>query len=508
MAGRARGLCDRAGDKLAGIWEAPGSSGSTPRRAAIERAFLAIKRPGVAERWQRVSRVLDDYAVRWKAASTDNCQATHVRGEQSAEVLDLRTACLQDRLNEMKALTDLFMSVDARTLDDSVVAGGKLESLDRCADVALLRAVVPVPRDDKIAARVDDLRRRLAVAKALHDIGQFKEGLTASEALVRDARALGYKPILAEALYLTGFLQSELFDFPDAARSLEEAVRMAEAGRHDEVKAQAAALLISASASASGPADSERWALQAEATLERLGPGHAVLRAWVLVGRAFSCSLRGDFARAVQFDQEALALKESALGPTHPDVAVSLGNLGDSFRDHGDYDRALAVDGRAIAIFRQAYGDDYPLVGDALSNRGDVLSDLGRREEARSDYQGALLRFERAFVGDDDLRASFPLTGLGKLDLAEGHIASAIATLERALRIRERSGADSRYLAETRFALAQALWRQGGEQSRARSLALQARAGYASLPLLASQRDQVADWLTHHPAASPHRGSL
>ena len=33
------------------------------------------------------------------------CEATHVRGEQSAEVLDLRMACLHEWLDGLRALT-------------------------------------------------------------------------------------------------------------------------------------------------------------------------------------------------------------------------------------------------------------------------------------------------------------------------------------------------------------------------------------------------------------------
>ena len=35
----------------------------------------------------------------------DACEATHVRGEQSAEVLDLRMACLNERLDDLRALS-------------------------------------------------------------------------------------------------------------------------------------------------------------------------------------------------------------------------------------------------------------------------------------------------------------------------------------------------------------------------------------------------------------------
>ena len=40
------------------------------------------------------------------------CEATHVRGEQSGEVLDLRMGCLTDTLDEVRALTEVLSRAD------------------------------------------------------------------------------------------------------------------------------------------------------------------------------------------------------------------------------------------------------------------------------------------------------------------------------------------------------------------------------------------------------------
>ena len=45
-----------------------------------------------------VTKLLDDYAAKWAGLYRDACEATHVRGEQSEEVLDLRMGCLNERL--------------------------------------------------------------------------------------------------------------------------------------------------------------------------------------------------------------------------------------------------------------------------------------------------------------------------------------------------------------------------------------------------------------------------
>ncbi len=58
-------------------------------------AFLGTGRSFAEETWTHVSRLLDDYGRRWTSMYTDACEATHVRGDQSAEVLDLRMTCLE-----------------------------------------------------------------------------------------------------------------------------------------------------------------------------------------------------------------------------------------------------------------------------------------------------------------------------------------------------------------------------------------------------------------------------
>ena len=64
------------------------------------------------------------------------CEATQIHGEQSAEVLDLRMACLHERLGGLRALTDVFSEANGDVVENAVSAANALGSLDRCADVA------------------------------------------------------------------------------------------------------------------------------------------------------------------------------------------------------------------------------------------------------------------------------------------------------------------------------------------------------------------------------------
>ena len=63
------------------------------------------------------------------------CEATQVRHEQSADVLDLRMSCLNERLNGFHALTDVFADATGEVVENAVSATNALATLDRCADV-------------------------------------------------------------------------------------------------------------------------------------------------------------------------------------------------------------------------------------------------------------------------------------------------------------------------------------------------------------------------------------
>jgi hypothetical protein len=49
-----------------------------------------------------------------------------------------------------------------------------------------------------------------------------------------------------------------------------------------------------------------------------------------------------------------------ALGPTHPDMAVSLNNLGTLLRVQGEYEAAQPLYERALAICEERLGVDHP----------------------------------------------------------------------------------------------------------------------------------------------------
>ncbi|GAB6036983.1 hypothetical protein JCM15519_15420 [Fundidesulfovibrio butyratiphilus] len=70
--------------------------------------------------------------------------------------------------------------------------------------------------------------------------------------------------------------------------------------------------------------------------------------------------VQGDFPGAEQFHRRALEIREKALGPDHPDVAISLNNLATLVYAQGDYQGAKPLLRRALQIWEKKLGPDHP----------------------------------------------------------------------------------------------------------------------------------------------------
>ena len=85
--------------------------------------------------------------------------------------------------------------------------------------------------------------------------------------------------------------------------------------------------------------------------------------------RAPNCTGEGQYAAALPLAQRALALREQALGPTHPEVAETLSILGLLYLAQGQYAQAEPLLHRALAIREQLLrGSRSPLIAISLNN--------------------------------------------------------------------------------------------------------------------------------------------
>jgi eukaryotic-like serine/threonine-protein kinase len=128
-----------------------------------------------------------------------------------------------------------------------------------------------------------------------------------------------------------------------------------------------------------------------------------------------------------------------------------------------------------------------------LEGLGRLWLQQGQPERAREPLQRALaIREEAQGASHPELEAA--LSALGRTHLAAGSRAEGVELLERALVLCASPRVLPHHAAQTRFALARALWEVPEGRDRARALAAQARADWARAGRKA-QRRQVEAWL-------------
>ncbi|HWM85227.1 MAG TPA: serine/threonine-protein kinase [Kofleriaceae bacterium] len=421
-------LCRSAAGRLEGAWDGA-------RKQAIRAAFRRSGDSGAS--WAALEPVLDRHARSWVAMHTESCEATHVRGEQSAELLDLRTRCLESRLAELRALTDLFASADAATARGAPQAASSLASLEQCANADALRQAVPPPGDAAQRARTEQLRARLPRLKALILTGKIAEGTAQARAIAADAAALRYRPVEAEALVLLGTLLRIDDQIAEAEEIQYRAIAAAEAGRHAEASVDAWLELIAIlTFHAERHQEALRLAGLARAAIERQGgskDAEAVLEDHI--GYIYLQMSRLD--EAEPHLERGNALSREVWGPEDPHLASGFQHLAQLKQARGKHEEALGLYRRARELVEKAYGADHP---NALLFRGDegrALTHLNRRKEALALFEGGLPAMERASgaVSGDVL---VYLAHIGSLRHEEKDHAGALAALERAVALSQK----------------------------------------------------------------------
>ena len=183
-------------------------------------------------------------------------------------------------------------------------------------------------------------------------------------------------------------------------------------------------------------------------------------------------------------------------GPHHPHLAVSLNRMAMALEALGDLEGATFAASHAALLIERA-GDRFEAALQ-YANLGVLAQNSNRWAEAMVYSRHAIDLYQTAGRTPDS-RMSFPLRLMGLSLIQLGRPNLAIAPLERALLLHGTSRYDRNEIPKTRLALARALWESRGDRTRARRLALEAKA-----ELLGSDRgetvefQEVTEWLSSH----------
>ncbi|NVB77904.1 MAG: serine/threonine protein kinase [Kofleriaceae bacterium] len=459
--------CAAAERPIASVWTAD-------QRKALEQSFLATGSPGAPDAFARIAKAFDDRVGALRAARRDACEATSVRHEQSAELLDRRIACVDERASATTALVGVLTEQrDADSLSKALNAVLALPPLEPCADRAALLADSSQP-PPAIRPQVEELVRRLDRAEAMSNAGLYGKAVDELSKIAPAADQLGHAPVQARAHFLAADAHIQLDHNTQGIAEFRKTLELAAAAHDDELVARASIGLYGAVGYRQGKYDEARGLEQATATavlragnsprmrshlenargLVELGredypaaaahfqasaaeaqkDGHAnlvqVANALSNAGIAFTWGEKYDDSKAAF--EKSLAIGIEVLGPDHANVGYTYHGLGVLYDNMGEPEKALEQFRKSEAISRRAYPADSVQIAKGLVSVGLVLGELERYDEALDAQLKALAIFEK-HPEDSKREMNTVLFDTGLAYLSAHRTKEALAMMQRAL---------------------------------------------------------------------------
>jgi len=157
----------------------------------------------------------------------------------------------------------------------------------------------------------------------------------------------------------------------------------------------------------------------------------------LLLNRAgFYLKARAAYAEAEPLYKRDLAISETALGPDHPSVGISVGNLAGLFIATGRFTDAEPLRRRELEIMEKALPDGHPHIATACNNLAELYRAQGKYDLAEPLYKRTVSIFEAA-LGPDHPDVGTSLNNLAELYRAQGKYDLAEPLYKRSLAIRE-----------------------------------------------------------------------
>jgi tetratricopeptide (TPR) repeat protein len=205
------------------------------------------------------------------------------------------------------------------------------------------------------------------------------------------------------------------------------------------------------------------------------GEEQALAQASQLNQQAFELYQAGRYAEAIPLAEQALAIREVALGPEHPSTATSLNNLALLYYFQGRYGEAEPLYQQALAIYEEALGPEHPSTASSLNNLAGLYEAQGRYGEAEPLFQQALAIYEEA-LGPEHPSTASSLNNLAGLYEAQGRYGEAEPLYQQALAIYEEALGPEHPLTATSLNNLAGLYESQGRYGEAEPLYQQALA--------------------------------
>jgi eukaryotic-like serine/threonine-protein kinase len=558
------GPCD---ERVDGEW-------SDVRREQVRARFQSVPAGTGADTFARVDARLRSYLDSWTTSHATVCTAA----DQSTAQFHAQLACLAQSRTAVSGLVSVFATVDDSDVIDAAV--GAVASLP--APASCEKATAPRRAEPRLSSGQQLQAMRVQAQLQRVDTwlraGMARNAVAESERALAAAAAIHIPEIEAAAWLALGRSRTHVNANADAEHALRQAAQIAAKIGDDDIVAEAwtellwvisrenraqeslamAELVADMQARAGSPPRLRAKFLfyrgsayvelgeyqQAIPLLQRadavwrdeIDPNDPE-RARVFLTLGNVAHYQSDLAQSAAYYQQALALRESALGRMHPLTVSLLGNLASVNLDLGLTELGLEQCRRQLAVDDDVLGATAGARIITLKCIGVALTDLGRLDEARTTLDAALASGEAS--GGRASYLPYVLTALANVESRAGRIDRAAALIDRANITFEAHPDRARmvavralilnqlgrraealailddtlatkpgpaYLAALRFSLAQVLWSDPRQRVRAIALATQARTGFEQIHF-AVRLTEVTAWLAERVTASPARSA-
>ena len=392
-------------------------------REQIERAFGTSAMPYASASLQTTLDALDRYVDAWTLERIDACEATHLRGDHSESMLDLRVACLDRRRRDFRGVTDVLAEADAATIQRATDVVRALQSTAECANVEALLAAHPPP-DPAIAEAVEAAEALLGRGKALLNARRDEDAEPVLEQAVAAAEASTYLPVIADAQLQLAVSLHWNAQRDGAIGMFHQAAQNAARVGDDRLLALTwVALGRHLSNSNNDYATAFRWLEYAESLLTRL-PYDDFVHSELRIARATALSELGRLDEAIGEIEALRAARPEGMRSTAPELVL----LGNVYTWKAEFDDARSAFERSEAIIKETYGPDHPSLGASYNGLGVVAFSVGELEAAERHFK-ASYDVQRAVLAADNPALLFSIGNVGELRRMRGDYAGALEAM-------------------------------------------------------------------------------
>ena len=418
--------CAQVNAQLHGAWD-------PDVRQAVERG---LDRAGATDAAvDAVERGLDLYAAQWGSAFTESCRAAADSSAAPERDPDATLRCLRRARADLVVLTEVM-----RDADDDVVlqAAQRVATLPRIDSCGRARTRGPAPYewegsgDLELDPEVRALSAEITRARLLLSDNAVEQAAADADRLLAEARRLGHKPVVLQAL----LLRAELGKYAGGAGlddMFAEAFALArELGNRRDA---ALAALIGASAAARRGRNEEarRWLDLARVDLAR--DADPLLLARYASTDSSIYLFRGELEQGIALSQAAVEYSAAADagGLKH---AIELANLSGAYRLQGQLDVAAYYLRAAQEMIVARGGERHSLLQHIHVELGAIAVQSGEPDAAVADFKTAIELYD-LHLGPRSKEAITARQGLAMAHFDAGRPAEAKVSIEEALKLAE-----------------------------------------------------------------------